>query len=993
MVNNNKNDETSTEEYLNFHNKYCKIYGDEKTLVLYEVGTFYETYATETEGPDLLQISKLTNVVRTRKNKKIKDIGINNPYVLGIPTVAFIKYLEILIENNYIVIIVDQDNSVETKKGERMKRNVTNIYSKGTYIDNLQRKDGNYIACLYISNDDQKNSTTSLFSIGVTGVDVSTGNVYIHEAYSTKYDSSYAFDETERFLTNIDPKEILIFYQDNTKLNKTDKNKSKRDKEYIFNYLKLNDEICRYKNTIDTKYTKLVFQNEILKKVYPDAKSFVSPIEQLNLDKSIYAIVSLVMAFDFIYDKNTNLLNNLSKPIFFINKKHLTLGNNAVRQLDILENVNNNTKCKFRSLFHVINKTSTALGERFLKSRILSPLIDNDNLNTIYDLTENIIKNNTYVTIEKFLDNIKDIERLQRKIELKIIRPFEMSFFMSSYENIYDLIQIIKTETKHKKLKTIIPKDKIHDEIKKMLDYINHVFDMDEMEKYSTMEIKTSIFNDGIYKDIDDVKENVNLAHKIMEQLRDSLDGLIKTASKNCISINKDKNGYYLKLTNIRAEILKEKLNKLKIIKIGEKKLEASCLDFKKFTKDTKIYVPSLGQKSDDIETYNDELQELNEKYFIQEMGIIYSKFSKLFAECNNFVANIDFIKSSAKLAIEYGYSKPKIVENDFGYVCATKMRHPIIERLIDYEYVPHDVELGDSLKGMMLYGLNSAGKSSMMKAIGLNIIMAQSGLFVPAETFKFTPYQSLYTRITGDDNIFRGLSSFSLEMVEINAILKRADEFTLVIGDEVCRGTEHISGNAIVATTIMKLAEAKSSFIFATHLHEIMTLNEIKKIETVKAFHLYISYDEKTKSLIYDRKLKEGSGEQIYGITVARYIIQDTDFIDTAMRIKNELLESHDSMISGKTSKYNSNVLVYECHLCGKKDKNAHLSNLETHHINFQKDCDGNFVKNKKHLKKNQEANLIVLCGECHDKIHDGKIKLNGYTMTSNGKNIIINN
>jgi len=992
---NDKHEQSITEEYLEFHKKYCEIYGNERTLVLYQVGGFYETFATHEEGPDLALISKLINVIRSQTNKSIKEISIKNPYFLGFPVGAIIKYLEILIDNNYVVVVIDQDGTYsdeKDKKKERKKRTVSNIYSKGTYIDNIQRKDGNYIVCLYISNDDQKDSSSPLFSIGITGVDVSTGHVYIHEAYSTKYDTSYAFDEAERFINNIDPKEILIFYQDNTKAKKTDNNKAKRDKEYIYSYLKINEEICRYSDVMNSKYTKLSFQNELLKKVYHDAKSFVSPIEQLNLNKSIYAIVSLVMVFDFIYDKNANLLNNLSKPLFFINNKHLTLGNNAIRQLDILENTNNNAKCKFRSLFHVINKTSTALGERFLRTRILSPFVCNEQLNTIYDLTEILMKNNAYIEIENFLENIRDIERLQRKIELKMIRPMEIQLLTSSYENIYELIKLIKTTSKYKKISSLMPKNDLQEQIKKLLDYIDHIFDTTELCKYATLKMETSIFNDGVYKDIDAVKENVTSANKAMEQLRDSLDGLIKTTSKNCISIKDDTKGYYLKLTNTKADILKEKITKLKLIKVGDKKIDVSCFDFQRFKKDTKIYVPSFGQKSDDIQEYDEELEELNKKYFLKELENIYSKFNKIFAMCNDFVANIDFIKSSAKLATEYGYVKPKIEDNDFGFVSAEQMRHPIIERLIDYEYVPHDIELGKSMKGMMLYGLNSSGKSSMMKALGLNIILAQSGLYVSAKKFTFTPYKSLFTRITGDDNIFRGLSSFSLEMVEINAILKRADKYTLVIGDEVCRGTEHISGNALVATTILKLSELDTSFVFATHLHEIMTLNEIKKIKTVKAFHLDVSYDEKTKLLIYNRQLKEGTGEQIYGITVARYIIQDINFIDTAMKIKNELLETHNSMISGKTSKYNSNIFVYECHICGKKDKNnSHLSNLETHHINFQKDCDGNFVKGKKHLKKNQEANLIVLCGECHDKIHDGKINLNGYVMTATGKNIII--
>ena len=980
-----------SEDYLEYYKKYCKIYGKDKTIVFIQVGSFYEAYSTDEEGPDLLQISKLLGVIRSRKNKKIKKINLENPYFLGFPTVSLIKFLEILIDNDYDVIIVDQIPSIKDKKKKKEERCVTNIYSKGTYIENLEKKESNYIVCLYISNDDQPNSQ-SLMSVGLTGIDVSTGHVYVHEAYSTKYDESYALDEADRFINSIDPKEIIIYYQDNTKLCKNDQNKAKRDKEYIINYLKIND-TCRFNNCIDQKYTKLTFQNEILRKVYSESKSFVSPIEQLDLDKNIYAIISLVLIFDFIYDKNQNLLKNLYKPIFFINSKHLILGNNAIRQLDILENYNNNTKCKFKSLFHVINKTSTALGERYLKSRLLSPLINENDLILIYKLTENMMINDNYKHIEKYLDNIRDIERLQRKMELQILHPFEIPFLVTSYENIYELIIDIQSKgTKKDKIIKYLPSNDTIIQIKKFIDYIIHIFDLDELEKYSNLEIKTSIFNEGIYKDIDEIKENVDIAHNFIEQLRDSLDGLIKSNGKQCISIKRNnRDGFYLSLTTLRADILKEKLNKLKIIKVGNKKIDSNLLDFKDAGKNIKIFFPSLDQNSDNIEKYNEELESLNKKYFLQELKNIHENFAKIFKECNNFVANIDFIKSAAKMALLYGYTKPEIIKKDCGYINVKKLRHPIIERIIDYEYVPHDIELGEHLNGILLYGLNASGKSSCMKAVGLSIIMAQSGLYVPAEKFTYSPYYSLYTRITGDDNIFRGLSSFSLEMVEINAILKRADKYTMVIGDEVCRGTEHISGNAIVATTILKLAKTESSFIFATHLHEIMTLTKIKELKNIKAYHLNVSYDEKTKSLIYDRKMTEGTGENIYGITVARYIIQDNDFIDTAMEIKNELLESHESMISGKTSKYNSNIYVYECHLCGKKDKKSHISNLETHHINFQKDCDGNFVKNKKHLKKNQEANLIVLCNECHDKIHNNKIKLNGYIMTSTGKNILL--
>ena len=169
--------------------------------------------------------------------------------------------------------------------------------------------------------------------------------------------------------------------------------------------------------------------------------------------------------------------------------------------------------------------------------------------------------------------------------------------------------------------------------------------------------------------------------------------------------------------------------------------------------------------------------------------------------------------------------------------------------------------------------------------------------------------------------------------------------------------------------------------------------MDEITSLPNVKSFHLKVDYDAKTDRLIYNRTLNEGSGEPIYGITVARHIIHDLDFIDCAIGIKNKLMKRYDSMITGKLSTYNKKVYVHECHVCGKQDSISHISPLETHHINFQKDCVNGFVKDKQHIKKNQESNLVVLCNECHDKIHNGKLIINGYVMTSKGKTIIMSN
>ena len=987
-------DQSLGEEYAKYHNKYAEIYGKDKMVVLMQVGSFYEAYGTDTEGPDLKQLSQLTGVIRSRK-KTDSPLSMSHPYFFGFPMNAFVKYLDMLIENNYVVVVMDQIPSInKNKKGE--KRQVTNIYSRGTYIDNLDKKEGNYIACAYFSYDDQKNSKP-LLSVGLTAIDVSTGHVYIHESYSTKYDECIALDETDRFFSSIEPTEIIIYYQDNTKETKNDKTKSKMKSniEYVMNYLKLNLESVRIYDNVDTKYSQINFQNEILKKVYPASKSLISPVQYLCLEKNIYSVTSLVLTFDFIFNRDDNLLNKLVKPIYFMNDHSLALGNNAIRQLDILENRNDN-QSKYKSLFHVINKTSTALGERFLKVRMISPLTNIKKLNKTYSCIDEMITNDFYKEVEKILDGIKDLERLVRKMQLQRLRPYEIPMLVDSYESVFQLIKLLKDNNEIDELNEMIPDDKIVIDSKKMVKYINKIFDMQELKKYTNFDIMTPIFNKGIHKDLDEVTDNVDYAQDFIEDLAEALDKLINDkndAKKMINSKNNKKDGHYLLLTVPRGKKLQDIIKSKKSISLGnDKTIEPSVLEFKIIGNNMKIFFPSLDKKTDDIEKYQKKLLKLNKKYFLEELTEIHDKFSHIFSSINNFISNIDFIKSGAKVAKLFGYSRPIICKKDYGYINATQLRHPIIERIIDYEYVPLDIKLGtEELKGITLFGENAAGKSSSMKAIGINVILAQCGLFVSAQRFVYSPYHALYTRISGDDNLFRGLSSFTLEMVEVNAILKRSDDYTLVIGDEVCRGTEHISGTAIVAATLLKLSQSGATFIFATHLHELMELNEIKELKNVAAYHINVTYDEKSDSLIYDRQLKKGSGEKLYGIKVARYIIQDNEFIDMATKIKNELLEQYDSMISGKKSNYNKNMFVYECHLCGQRDKISHVSNLETHHINFQKNCKDGLVEGKQHIKKNQESNLIVLCTSCHDKLHAGKMILGGYVMTSNGKSVVM--
>jgi DNA mismatch repair protein MutS len=1014
---------TIHDEYLFYQEKYEKKYGKNKTIVFMQVGSFHEAYGTDTRGYNLTEISELLNIILTKKDKKIKEVSEKNPYMIGFPSVALNKYLKVLIDNGFTVVIIDQ-----TTPPPNPKREITGIYSPGTYIQESFSPDSNNIVCLYIEDELQKNGYQSLTCIGMSVVDLSTGENTIHEAYSQFGDDKYALDEALRFLNSYNPTEVII-YKKGEKLNK----------DNIILYLELDSKIYHYydcnsktQSKLSNHYFKLSYQNEFLSKIYKDT-GMLSTVEYLDLERKPYATISFIALLDFAYQHNENIITNLFKPLIFKSNKHLILGNNAGCQLNVFENNNleSFSNCRYKSLFDVVNNTSTAIGRRYLKYILSAPLIDIEELKTRYDCIEEAIGASTninnseelYVTLEDHLKCILDLERLNRKVSLNIIHPFEFANLLESYDEVYNIIKVLRKTDRMSKL---IPEKKIVSNLLKLKKECNKTFKYDEMKKYCINDIQNSFFKKGINKKIDNIQNRMNNNMEFMENICVILSKYIDVKSKfnnEDIKINikkNDRDGYYLDLTKIRAQSLKKNLSNLKTIKVTDDyNLDPKQLEFKELSKgNTKIFFDDLTKKSNSLIVLREKIMNMCKDGYVQKLNEFYQEYAYTFKKLVEFVSIVDFIKSSAKTAKLNNYVKPAIVVDkndkgldsssrpthkgldsssrpthkglDNGYVKCENLRHPIVERIKeDTEYIPHNVELGrygdNELDGMLIYGINSAGKSTTMKALGLSIIMAQTGMFVPATSFKYSPYDSLFARISSNDNIFKGLSSFALEMTELRAILKRTGPKTLVIGDEVCRGTEHTSGNSIVATTIINLAKTGSSFIFATHLHEIAKMERIKNLKNVKAFHLTVDYDEENDALIFDRLLKPGHGTEVYGITVAKYIIHDKEFMGLAQEIKNELTNQHNVMLPEKTSKYNTKVYIDKCHICGIKNNIGGY--FDTHHINHQKDCKDGFVKDKPHIKMNSKYNLIPLCESCHHKVHHGELDINGYLDTSKGK------
>jgi DNA mismatch repair protein MutS len=954
--------------YFKEQKHYETIYGS-KTLFMMQVGGFYEMYETLTEGPNLNKISSILNILVSKRNKSVVTVDRKNPKMSGFPLVVLNKYLKILVDNSYTVVICSQITPPPNPK-----REVTGIYSPSTYIDDINNPDNNYLLTIYIEEIKDIKTLKIYYMCGMALADLSTGKSIVYEVYSEHHDEKLSLDEVVKFINVYNPKEILLISDVKTI--------TSDDLEL---YLELKDKTYLHKTIIELytikgykKVKDIAFQQELLKKVYPQINT-LSPIEYLNLERLDYLRLAFVLLIQYAFEHNKNIINNIKLPDIYEKDNCLHLGNNAIYQLNIFKNNQDTCTSSIKSLFDVINKTSTPIGRRYLKNILSSPLINSDELNYRYDIIDYLLTNKVTTEIEKILNEIGDIERLERKINLLIIHPMELYNWINGQKKINELLKLLNTDELKYKLRYDI--NELYLSHCQMIINIESVFNIEELIKYLINDISGNIFLKGVYSDIDNIQNELNLCSNFMESLAIKLSSMIddtKQKNKEMIKVeSNDREGHYLTLTKRRAELLQKVLAKDEKLEIDINKLI-----FKHAVKgNSKIFLPEIEKNSDQVVHLTNKLKLLIKTYYIEEIKKI-----NIEPQITELIGFIDFCKSGAIIAKKNSYCKPQIVEYEKSFVTCKELRHAIVEKInINSEYIPVDITLGkDNCDGILLFGLNSAGKSTLQKALGISVILSQIGYYVPALEFKYFPYKSIFTRISSNDNLFKGLSSFTLELTELRSILKRSGSNTLVIADEVCKGTEHTSSLIIVMTMIEMLSKSKTSFISATHLHELTNFKRLETLKNVKLFHLHVELDSINNKLIYDRGLREGSGMSFYGFEVAKYLMNDPQFITIASEIHKEF--GGEVLVSDKKSNYNSNVHMTKCQVCNKIPKEGEIP-LETHHIEFQKNCDENgFILSKKHKHKNHKTNLVVLCHYCHDKIDTNQLIIDGYENTSHG-------
>ncbi len=953
-----------TEIYFELQEYFESKYGKD-ALVLMEIGTFFEIYEVNNDKQKIgkaKEIAELLNIQLTRKNKSILQNSTSNPLLAGVPAVSIERYLSRLISTKkYTIILIKQKGVMPD-----VKRYVANIISPGTNFEYLNEPNENNIVSLLIDEN------MGIYSVGYSAIDVTTGKTICNEIHSSRDDKTYALDEAFNLLQTYSTSEVIITLENR-----------QIDTEWLESYL----ELSSIHHLFNTTRAKINYQNELFARVF-EINSFLSPIEYLDLERYPYATESLAILIDFIIEHDESIIAKMNKPNFLGSNRYMYIGNNALEQLSIISKDPSEI-----TLLDLIDKTSTAFGKRLLKERLLNPICDRDILQSRYDLTQKLLEH--IDSFETHLKQIYDLERITRRIKLKKLHPVELTYIVMSLEAIVNLInnsQNIGIETDFKLLESS----------KEMLNTLNETFKLNICAKYTIEQIDDNIFNDGIYPAIDSIVQRQQNELDKLESVASFVksmfekDKLFDSNASKYVTINYlESEGYYLNLTKNRFAMIEKDL-KNSFVTIDDKHYFFRDFYFKQLKNSVKINAPLFEEITQKYESDQVKLISLVKQRYIEALDMLENRFSLLLEKLIEFVANIDVALSNAKCAKSMNLTQPIIEDGNFYEAIA--LRHPIIEANDQRGiYIPNDIYLGESsytthnhitlnasnnndVLGVLLYGINSSGKSSLMKSVGISVILAQAGFYVPAVEMRFGIYEKIFTRIVSKDNLYKGLSTFAVEMMELKNIFNRANEKSLILGDEISQGTETQSALAIVSSAILKLLKLKSTFIFATHLHQLGDIKPLQNLKNLIFLHLGIRYDESSDTLIYNRVLQLGKGDSLYGLEFAKSIHIDSEFLSIAQEIREELEDTHSDikrLKKQKRSKYNKALYLSKCALC-----DAPVDDV--HHIceQYQANKDGHIG----HFHKNHRYNLIPLCKKHHNLVHEGKIIISGFVMSDKG-------
>jgi DNA mismatch repair protein MutS len=924
-----------TDDYLDYFLRYKAEYGD-KICILMQIGSFYEMQMVKNDNEhigNLEIVASLLNIQVTKKNKNNSANDRSNPFMAGFPKPALVKYIPILLENDYTVIVIDQDlNNPKI-------RTVTGVYSPS-------------IQPLDIETCSEETSLTSIIvehldkntiNLGVANLNMTTNLFETFETFTTQ---TCLFDEIQRLLMRYQSKEIIIAGASDMPIHKF--------KEIIS---------CPCHHIQGNNNKDINFQNKYLRTIYSHINfGLLQPIEYFDLSRNPLTVTNIINVLDFVSQHDIKYLENIAQPSVMNEHNYLILEMDTLYQLNVV-----GKQSAKGTLFDVINKTQTSIGRRALKALLTKPFKDSKSIEYRYNLSEALEP--FFTLMNEMLSGIIDFERLHRRMSLGVLQPYQLASLINCYENVGKLIKFIQTND-----------NQIIQQILEQAHY-GQCSDLDELlnELYSTFDEENlnkplgevNLFKHGKLPTLDTICCQIQDLEDKLTSTKNELETLGNIPSDWLKVTYSEQDGYTFTCTKARFQTLMKNLERPYI--------QVPDISVKHNTNVSRITTPTLQDISNKLMNTRELLQTKIQNIYKEKLNYYYTTYKDLFQSLKYIVEILDITFSNIKCKNMYKYCKPEIKENEYSTFQAKGIRHPVIERINqDTMYVPNDVDLN----GMILYALNSCGKSSLLRSVGLCVIMAQCGLYVPCESFVFTPFFNIVSQVDFHDNILKAQSSFVAEMMGLKKILNVANERTLVLSDELTKGTEAISAASILAAAAIELANRNTKFIFTTHLQDVAKLDQVKKCKNIQICHL--SVDISGNNIVFQRKLQDGPCSELYGLEVAKAVGLDKQLLDRSFKIRDFLIGKRKDIVSNRRSRYNTNKIMDKCEICNYTPVKSTDIPLDCHHINFQCNADNNDFNG--HFHKNSKHNLVCLCKQCHQAVHNGGIIIEGYTSTTNG-------
>ena len=996
------------EKYLEYTRQYKEQYGS-RTIVLMMVGSFFEVYglkdatcdivSSNITSSDILEFAKICQMNISEKKKV--SVGGKTVLMAGFPEYTLDRYLNILSDAGYtsVVFVQDEENSVQ---GDKKKHRLHSIHSAGTYIpyETEQPKLSNNIMCIWLKTFNSVYKKRPQIVYGIAVINIFTGKSSIFEHTTTFENTPSTFDELERNVSIYNPCEVIFLYDFESFIvggSASASGPATSIAASIKSFCGLQCEsvhdICVAENEKAQRCQRQQYAIQILETFF-GSESYNTCEEFSRYQIATQALCYLL---NFVQEHNPNLVKKIAVPAFSNTGTSAVLANHTLKQLNIIEDHSADSirSGRLSSVLNFLNRAVTSIGKRRIKEILTRPVFDAEWLNAEYAITAHMLEPDNYHYMELFrnqLARVMDLERAMRQIMVRRIAP---ATIWRIHESAVIIQQVhVCLAEQPRLLEYLAHSSEIEGCCRIVADNIGRVLDLDLCKNINGATFSEHIVRPGINVELDAMMAEYRSTTAALDGIHRFFNMIMQSSASGqdgteYVKINTtEKSGSSIQITKTRGKLLKQLLDRgdyrsapcfrgiLTVSAPGHvvfNGIEIKFADLKFKTATTsndEIGFDQLTQITGKILRLENAIQDktatIYAEFVVNTLELVCCEPLEKLAE---YVMMADVLQCRAVVARENRYCQPTIEsgpERSHGgsFVKATGLRHVLIEHIQKNEtYVPNDVELSGN--GILLYGTNAVGKTSLIRAVGIATIMAQCGFFVPCSQFVYNPYRSFYTRILGNDNLYKGLSTFGVEMSELQVILKNADVGSMILGDELCSGTETQSALSIFVAGLMDLHAKGSSFIFATHFHEIVKYEEVAALDRLSLKHMAVHYDREHDCLVYDRVMRDGPGDSMYGLEVCKSLHLPTAFLDQAFAIRNKYFPEQEGTLGMKVSRYNAQKIRGMCEKCGTE-----LS-TETHHLEEQANADGDgFIKGTA-VHKNHAANLMALCEKCHLEIH----------------------